>query len=609
MMPASFTLLDDSDASDSQPTSRLYTDLVSELCCSDPATLEHFTGQIQQALHRGLYAVGVFSYEFGVALAGLAVDAKTALPSRALLYRSCRHLSAEQVTDWLQQNGQDDVAGLADLRPGIDEPEFTEAIRRIRQYIADGDTYQVNYTFRFYFKTYGGLCALYQRLRSRQSVPYGALIAMPDGSALLSLSPELFVRHRQGQLHARPMKGTAAAFTGGDDAENARMNAQLGSQLAADEKNRAENLMIVDLLRNDLGRVAVPGSINVPQLFEVTRFNSVLQMTSSVSARLRDDVTLADVLRAIYPCGSITGAPKHRTMQIIQELETSVRGVYTGAIGWFDPSPAKVADFCLSVPIRTLHLQPPSADSSREGVMGVGAGIVYDSVAADEYQECLLKARFLTGLPPQFALFETMFASRELGCRHLDRHLLRLERSARYFGIRFDAKELTRCLDEQCKASSGAAPFRLKLTLDANGEIQIQTGKLEPVEVPVSLLIADHVTDSTDWRLRHKTTLRGNYDQAWTDAERQGAFDMVFFNEAGMLTEGGRSTVLVKFNGCWYTPPLTAGVLPGVMRSVLMDQADWGITEKQITRQELLQAEELAVCNALRGVLAARLIV
>src|SRR5690606_9088835 len=305
---------------------------------------------------------------------------------------------------------------------GMTEAGFLQAIARIHDYIKAGDTYQVNFTYRLHFSTYGPITALYRKLRQRQPVPYGALISLPDGGAILSLSPELFLRHEAGQLIAQPMKGTAPAS--GDAAQDAARS----KALASDQKNRAENVMIVDLLRNDLGRVAATGSVQVPGLFEVARFGSVLQMTSTITAALQDGVTLPELLRAVYPCGSITGAPKHRTMQIIRELEAEPRGIYTGAIGWFDAPTGEhpMGDFCLSVPIRTLELKAANASGLRKGEMGVGAGIVHDSVAQQEYEECRLKSRFLTGLPHEFELFETMYATKEAGIRHLERHLQRL---------------------------------------------------------------------------------------------------------------------------------------------------------------------------------------
>ncbi len=614
---SSFTLLDDYEASATQPTSRLYTQLQRELICHDADGFDVMMEQLHESLNLGLYAVGVFSYELGVVLQGLEKSAP-AQPSRILLYKHCRQLSRDQVHDWLlQQCRTGEVAGIADLRPSVDEAQFVSAVALIQDYIAAGDTYQVNFTLRFHFNTYGHLCALYLRLRDRQSVPYGALIGLPDGSAILSLSPELFVRHHQGALTVRPMKGTAAAFVNdselGDDKDSLQVNALLSQQLSQDRKNRAENVMIVDLLRNDLSRIARLGTVQVTHLFQVQRFNSVLQMTSGVCATVRDDVTLHGLFRAIYPCGSITGAPKYRTMQIIHEMEAEPRGIYTGAIGWFDPPASRppeiplIPDFCLSVPIRTLHVRAPDIDGTRAGVMGVGAGIVFDSVASDEYQESLLKARFLTDLPAQFSLFETIYATRENGCRHVEQHVRRMQQSAHFFCIPIQVSELRRQLDLACAALDENVPYRMKVSLDGAGKIQIQTGVLANLESPVRVMLAPTAQSSHNLWLQHKTSQRAVYDQAWQTAERHGAFDMLFCNERGEITEGGRSNVLVKLNGRWFTPFLKDGVLPGVMRSVLMSDPAWMVSERSMTLADLKNAEEFAVCNALRGVLRATL--
>lgn len=603
-----FTLLDDSDASATQPTSRLYTDLQQVLSCTNSAEFNLMIEQMQTALQQGLYAVAVFSYELGETLLNIK-SGETTQPSTILLYRRCQQLSQDQVASWLQhQNQSNEIAGIADLHASINEEEFTNAIDSIQRYIVDGDTYQVNYTFRFHFQTYGSFFSLYQRLRERQPVPFGALISMPDGSVVLSLSPELFIRHSQGNLVARPMKGTSASSTTLDEKLDEQINLQRGERLAQDEKNRAENVMIVDLLRNDLGRIAQPGSIQVPKLFEVQRFNAVLQMTSSVVAHCREEVSLVELLKAIYPCGSITGAPKIRTMQIIYEVETEARGIYTGAIGWFDPTTAtnKIPEFCLSVPIRTMHLQMPKSDGMRSGIMGVGAGIVFDSVAASEYQECLLKARFLTELPAQFSLFETMHATKEQGCRHWDRHLKRLQKSAQYFGVPLNLSEIEKQLNLTCAGFAEKTSYRLKLSVDGAGQIQTHYAVLNPITTPVNLILAESPQQSQSVWLQHKTTQRAQYDLAWKAAEKQGAFDMLFCNEHGELTEGARSNLLVKIDGRWFTPPLSAGVLPGVMRSVLMDDPAWKLTERSMRVDQLNHAEEIAVCNALRGVLLAK---
>jgi para-aminobenzoate synthetase/4-amino-4-deoxychorismate lyase len=296
-------------------------------------------------------------------------------------------------------------------------------------------------------------------------------------------------------------------------------------------------------------------------------------------------------------------------MEIIRELEPDPRGVYTGAIGWFDPpADGKVGDFCMSVPIRTLSLQPPGADGVRRGEMGVGAGIVFDSDADQEYAECKLKARFLTGLQNDIELFETMRATPDGGVRHRDRHLRRLAASAAYFGFPWDAKAANAYLDTACTMLEPQhAAYRLRLALSPSGAFSVQHAPLTPLAEPVRALLAADNTHSTDLFLRHKTSIRQRYDAAWRDAEAQGAFDTLFFNERGELTEGGRSNVFVRIGGKWLTPPLSAGLLPGVMRSVLLDDTDWQAAEAVITRAMLESADEIILCNALRGALRATL--
>jgi para-aminobenzoate synthetase/4-amino-4-deoxychorismate lyase len=612
-----FALLDDAspEAALSGGRSRLYSGHTGTLRCDDIAHWPQLLQQMQAALARGDYAVTVCSYELGEELLALVPATAATAPLRPatrsvplaqiLLFKDCALLTAAEVGEWLAARSFpiERPAGIANIHPNIDQEAFNGALARIHDYIASGDTYQVNYTYRLRFDAFGGIHALYARLRGRQPVPYGALIALDDGSAVLSLSPELFVRHADGELIARPMKGTAPAAPPSQQAENILR----ATNLAADPKNRAENLMIVDLLRNDIARVATTGSVEVPALFEVHRYAGVLQMTSTIRARLRDDATLQDIFAALYPCGSITGAPKRRTMEIIRELEPDARGIYTGAIGWFDPrQDGEVGDFCMAVPIRTLTLQPPGADGVRHGEMGVGAGIVFDSDASEEYAECKLKARFLTGLQHDFDIIETMRATPGGGVRHRERHLKRLAASATYFGFPWDAKAADAYLDTACAMLEPQhAAYRLRLALQPSGAFSVQHAPLAPLAEPVRVLLAEDSTSSADLFLRHKTSIRQRYDAAWRDAEAQGAFDTLFFNERGELTEGGRSNVFVRVDGRWLTPPLSAGVLPGVMRSVLLDDPDWNASEAVITRAMLAAAEDIILCSALRGALRA----
>jgi para-aminobenzoate synthetase/4-amino-4-deoxychorismate lyase len=610
-----FALLDDASPEGTQAPdarSRLYTGHTATLRCDDIGQWPQLLTQMQAALTRGEYAVTVCSYELGAELLELGAapaPADPALPlplAQVLLFKDCTQLSASEVGDWLAARSFpiERPAGIANIRANIDQEAFTGALARIRDYIEAGDTYQVNYTYRLRFDAFGSIHALYARLRGRQPVPYGALVRLDDGTAILSLSPELFARHENGVITARPMKGTAPAAPSAQAADNI----QRATVLAADPKNRAENLMIVDLLRNDIARIAQTGSVEVPALFEVHRYSSVLQMTSTITARLREDATLADIFNALYPCGSITGAPKRRTMEIIRELEPDPRGVYTGAIGWFDPrADGKVGDFCMSVPIRTLTLRAPdSPNGLRKGEMGVGAGIVFDSDPLEEYAECQLKARFLTGLKNDFEIFETMRATRD-GARHRQRHLARLAASAKYFGFSWDAAAADAYLDTACAMLDAGIDYRLRLALSPSGAFSVQHAPLAPLAEPVRVLLAPDTTHSGDLFLRHKTSIRTRYDAAWREAEAKGAFDTLFFNERGELTEGGRSNVFVRVAGRWLTPPLSSGILPGVMRAVMLDDPQWNASEAVITRAMLETADEIVVCNALRGAMRATL--
>lgn len=621
-----FALLDDSSASDLVRRSRLYTRLVRSLSCTSAADFPRLLDAMHQGQTAGLHAVALFSFELGATLQGLTEGTSGQELAQVLLFADCQKLSAKAVDAWLiaraASEGQTSFAGVTQISPSEDEAAFTAAIAEIHRAIAAGETYQVNYTYRLNFATYGGVVRLYQRLKQRQPVPFGALINLPDGRAVLSCSPELAIQHQTGELLALPMKGTAAA------SDDVALNAANAQQLALDPKNRAENVMIVDLLRNDLGRVAIPGSVHVPELFQVARYGDVLQMTSTVKAQVAPNRTLLDVLTAVLPCGSVTGAPKRRTLEIIQALEASPRGYYTGALGWFDApeitggqcaQPA-LGDFCLSVPIRTLVLDKHQPDGQRRGIMGVGAGIVQDSTAAAEFLECELKAQFLTCLPHEFELFETLLAS-AAGCPYLELHMQRLAASAAYFGFIFNAEKVHEAVHAAC-ASLGQMPdqpHRLRLALNAAGQLTVelfplsalngQNGQIRgQISTQISVLIATEPVNIEALFLRHKTTHRTAYDVAWRAAEAAGAFDMLFFNVHGELTEGARSNVFIQQAGQWYTPPLACGLLPGVMRQIMLNDAAWSAREKVLTMDDLRTAEAVVVCNALRGALSAKVV-
>ncbi|MCP5224060.1 MAG: bifunctional anthranilate synthase component I family protein/class IV aminotransferase [Thauera sp.] len=639
-----FALLDDCHATAAAPSSRLYGGLVRVHRCADPSTLEAMWAAVDADLRAGLHAVVLADYEWGVRLNGVVAEGPGpgAGPGaggslRVLMFATLARRSAAEVEAWLAEAeareaespavapapagaGEDArragpaPAGALGLRASVDRAAFEEAIARIHAAIAEGETYQVNYSYRLDLETFGSPLALYRRLRARQPVAFGALIRLPAEAGgpdwVLSCSPELFLRHHDGVLQARPMKGTAARS--GDDAADALA----ARRLAADAKNRAENLMIVDLLRNDLGRVARTGSVRVPALFEVERYPTVLQMTSTVAAELPADVGFPALLRALFPCGSITGAPKHRTMQLIAELETTPRGLYTGSLGWIDaPRPGHACgDFCLSVAIRTLTLErieqgaDALAGARHRGRMGVGAGIVIDSAAADEYAECRLKARFLSALDPGFALFETMYATREAGVRQLDRHLARLEASAAALDFVFERARVEAALGGQLAALPPATPSRLRLALHKDGRLELAATALDALPPgAVTVLLAERPLDDPHGLGAYKTTLRARYDEGLRAALAAGAFDTLFFDSASRLTEGGRSNVFLLLDGEWRTPPAGRGVLPGTMRAALLEDPAWAAREAELRVEDLLRAQRIVLTNALRGAVEARL--
>jgi para-aminobenzoate synthetase/4-amino-4-deoxychorismate lyase len=612
-----FALLDDCDARIGHPTSRLYTGFVREQRCADPARLDAAWAAVDADLRGGLHAVLLADYEWGAKLVGSGrrqTAAHDGASLRVLLFERLQKLTRDEVDAWLAAAPAPPASGLMELAAGIDRAAFDGAIARIHEAIAAGETYQVNFSYRLDGRLYGAPLAFYRRLRERQPVPYGAFIVLPesdDANALthvLSCSPELFLRHEAGRLTARPMKGTAArSGAPALDDEAAR-------RLSQDTKTRAENLMIVDLLRNDLGRVAQTGSVAVPSLFAVEPYATVLQMTSTVQARLRPEVDFPALLRAVFPCGSITGAPKHRTMGLIAELESTPRGLYCGAIGWLDAPPGDVrcGDFCLSVAIRTLTLKRP-VRGLWPARLGTGAGIVQDSRAQDEYEECRLKARFLTGLDPGFELFETMLAepaaSTGLVLPRLGQHLDRLQRSAGVLGFAFDRAAAE---DEAKRLLASLAPglhWRVRLALSHDGTRAWTGAPLAELPAgPLGLIVAEARLPDVNPLAAHKTTLRAVYDEGVRAAERLGAFDSLFFSEAGRLVEGGRSSVFVRLDGRWWTPPLADGALPGVMRGLLLDDPAWAAAERSLGLDDLHRAEGLVVCNALRGARPASLL-
>ena len=569
MLPAPpFVLLDDARAG--APLARLYSDPVEIVTTRQPGEVRAALDALRMATRGGLHAAGYLTYAAGTAFE----DARTvreAADAPLLWFGLFRSWQPVEAQAWLP-----DAAGAwaGAPVPDIDRAHYGKALARVKALIAAGDIYQANLTFQATVAVAGHPLALYAGLRARSASGYGAVVAT-GSSWILSLSPELFFTIEKGQVVTRPMKGTAPADSN-------------PAALAADPKQRAENLMIVDLLRNDLSRVATPGSVAVPELFAVEAYPTLLQMTSTVTAELAPPNDAVDALTALFPCGSITGAPKIRAMEVIAEVEPAPRGVYTGAIGRLDPD----GDAAFSVAIRTLTL----AEGATTASMGLGSGIVADSHADAEWAECLAKGRFVPSTR-RFDLIETMRFEPARGIMLIDRHLTRMARSARRLGFAFDGHHARNALH--------MATFRLKyarrvrLVLAPGGAVAIEVRAL-PVapQGPVDVGLAPLVVEPNDIRLRHKTS-----DRAFYDVPRGGAFETVFVRADGRVSEGSFTNLFLDTGSILVTPPQSEGLLGGVLRAELL--ATGKAIEGELTVADL--REGFLIGNALRGLLPARL--
>jgi len=479
-------------------------------------------------------------------------------------------------------------ADLGRLVPEVDRAAHAASVARIREAIARGDVYQVNHTFRLRGPFAGDPLALYRRLRAAQGGGLGALVHL-GARAIVSASPELFLERRGEVVRARPMKGTArrGRFAEEDD--------RAAAALAASPKDRAENVMIVDLLRNDLGRVARTGTVRVASLFDVERYRTVLQLTSTVEARLREGTTLEDLLVAAFPCGSVTGAPKAAATRIIAAEERSPRGAYCGALGFVAPG----GDAAFSVGIRTVEL-----DLARgEAVAGVGGGVTWGSSAEGEHDEALAKAAFLEEPVAPFELVETL---RLEGGRYplLPRHLARLAASARYFGFALDAAAAEAALAREAAAAPGEAR-RVRLLVSSGGAARAESAPLPaaPAE-PLPVALAAGRVSRRERFLFHKTTRRDPYDRA--RHEHPEVFDVLLANEEDELTEFTIGNVVLELAGERVTPARDCGLLAGVFREGLLASGE--VRERPVRRAELARARRLWLVNAVRGWVPVRLV-
>ena len=463
----------------------------------------------------------------------------------------------------------------------ISDVDYHHKVRQLKEYIVNGDTYQVNFTDKFDFEFTGDERDLYFALRQKQHVPFGALINMED-SHVLSFSPELFFRRKGESIAAKPMKGTCRRGRTMDE------DAQLSEWLQNDEKNRSENLMIVDLLRNDIGRICENGTVSVSNMYAIEKFDTVLQMTSAVTGTLNHEINYYDIFKSLFPCGSVTGAPKIRTMQIIREVEQHQRGVYCGAIGFISPDDEAV----FNVAIRTLELK------NGKGKMGVGSGIVYDSDAGQELEECRLKAAFLLKEQREFRLLETILWKD--GFTFLEQHLERIKNSAAYFYFPFHHELISDALKVAERSFHANTEYRVRLLLSRGGSPVVEATEISLKQIPAMIRIAPEKTNSSDSFLFHKTTSRLLYDHYSQKAREENIADYIFLNENGEITEGSISNLFIEKNDKLFTPPLQCGLLPGIYRNEVL-RTNPNAVEKIITLEDLRSSNALFLCNSVRG--------
>lgn len=543
--------------------------------------------QLEDFVSKGYYAAGFISYEAGFSfeesLSGLKKD-----PHFPLLwfgiYKKPVIVTHKEKIEFLQHRHA--PYRIRNLRPNISRKKYIDDVKRIKDFIRQGDTYQVNYTFKYKFDFHGSLFNFYEDLKKKQSVSYSAFVKTPRFS-ILSLSPELFFRKDRNRTEMRPMKGT---LDRGRDMGEDRCNMEA---LKKSPKDRSENVMIVDLLRNDLGRISRSGTVKTVKLFEAERYETLLQMISIIRGVLKKDITPYDLFKAVFPSGSVTGAPKISTMKIINTLEKEPRNIYTGSIGFFAPDGEAV----FNVAIRTLLVD----NKKNKGEMGIGSGIVYDSGTYKEFEECKLKARFITEKKNDFSLIETILWQPKKGYFLLRPHLDRLSSSAEYFNFKYDNRYIIKELKNLEKLFNAHYDYKVRLLLEGEGIVKSKFSRLSKRPALAKVRFSDNRTSSKDIFLYHKTTNRDLYNEEHKKWKKKGYFDIIFTNENNQITEGAISNIIVKRNSFYYTPPLECGLLNGIFRKYLLSNKKISLKEKVLYKEDVKKAEEIYMINSVRG--------
>lgn len=548
--------------------------------------------QIEKVLKQGYYVAGFLSYE---AAAGFESSMPCRKPDTPLLwfgvYEKPKVYDYFPLTPALSLKGRGSLSELdayhiKNLRPTKTKKAYLRDVGKIKDHIRAGDTYQVNYTFKYKFNFSGPALSLFSDLCRKQSVSYAALIGF-DNKKILSLSPEMFFRRKNNRINVKPMKGTIS---------RGRYNSEDASRqrnLVNSAKDQAENIMIVDMLRNDLGRISRTGAVKTTSLFNAEKYETLYQMTSTIKAKLKNTFNWFELFRAIFPSGSVTGAPKIRTMQIIDGLEKAPRNIYTGSIGYICPDNEAV----FNVAIRTILLD----EGKNKGEIGIGSGVTVKSDPNSEYDECRLKAQFFTGDDDNFDLLETMLWRRDKFFL-INLHLRRLKDTAAFFNYEFLIADIKKRLKIHSSRFSTKKQYKVKLLVSKYGKITIQSCVIGKDKHTVKLItFSAKLVNSSDKFLYHKTTKRKLYNDEYKKAVDRGLADTIFLNEKNEVTEGCISNIVIQNGSSYYTPPTSSGLLNGVFRQYLLKSRHLPLKEKVLYKKDITNAKKLFICNSVKG--------
>ena len=578
MSPKSYIFLDDQLTN----TQRYYTDPVDILIADDPGDIDDIFVKLTQYHQEGYFIAGYLSYDLGYLFEdALSHRLAPKRPTPLLNFGIFKTFERQAPTQLLYSSQAPDLT----LTPLWSEAEYSKRFSQVMDYIRAGDVYQINLTFPMTGPYDGPAHSLYAAFRHRQKGRYGGVVHLGNAPDIISLSPELFFRKEGRDMSMRPMKGTRPRSA------NSQIDEELRLNMRNDVKSQAENLMIVDLLRNDLSRISEPGSVKVPELFALESYETLHQMTSRVVSKLTPDIDMKSIFQNLFPCGSVTGAPKIRAMEIIDDLETTPRGAYCGALGYIDPN----GDACFNVGIRTLTL------SGKRLTYNVGSGLVYDSQAQDEYHECLLKADVLSQPPAD--IIETCLWTPKDGIVRGKAHKARMMKSAKALGYPFSPAQYDALIDG-IKAKETSQHIRI--TLSAEGDLNLSQKYFVSLDRP-KIMVSPHKLSKQVQYSKHKISRRNFYDE---ERERlkalTGIDEVIFLNESGKLCEGSFTSIFIEKDGKLLTPALKTGILPGVLRAELLRSKKARTAD--LTEDDLLGAKNIYIGNSMRGLMPAALI-